>query len=561
MAPFLAIQLQNDPEPPRRLKLIQALNFLLCRPSNQAQAPLILQILLRDLETEPIYCLIGLQTLQGIASVSQHLASGDGPRLIEQLITAWPQIFEWIWQHAFHLDIPRPLSTDSDSRDYLSTTIKILSFYAGYPALLRSAAENEMTGPILLSARLWYLKAKGLDTSIPSSIASLCRTYINSSLSSPDEHCTAFGFAAKEPRINLSPICSIASLNDGVSSTIGLLLRAPSAEFSAPSPDLSSIAAHIGIIVTLSRARRFRYLFINHHSCLIITNTLVSLGNLAKTASDRSVVAQCASLCVKHLCLVLEAAIGFEPILEALDAMLLPALVKCHAQIPQLSATEHDAASLLTLVLSKYLIYISARERVSKSLETIAANGFEQLLAHRSPFAVAWSAFKALAVQRAQIQERPNRIKNEIVCSNIMCRKSKPKGSMATCGRCQGAFYCCKPCQVEDWKHGDHKSKCGIPYERKNFPIATRDLRAADEVFRRDLALRLPDIRAAWTTRAAPAPVVVFDYTTHPPGFSTTTAEAHQPHGHASEKQALFWGETVGMVERARRRGWRRALS
>ncbi|KAJ7724946.1 hypothetical protein DFH07DRAFT_854473 [Mycena maculata] len=63
-----------------------------------------------------------------------------------------------------------------------------------------------------------------------------------------------------------------------------------------------------------------------------------------------------------------------------------------------------------------------------------------------------------------QMQERVVRLKNEIICSNVTCRKSKPKAGLSCCSRCLVSFYCSKPCQVYDWKHGGHKESCVNPY-------------------------------------------------------------------------------------------------
>jgi hypothetical protein len=425
----LALELRRAPEPLRRLEVIRALGLLMCLPSEQAEAPLILQILLDDLEAEPTYLRIGAETLQAVTKVSRHSDSINGPRLITDLLNAWPKLFHWIWIRASPLDLPPTDPANSVvNSDYVSATINVLSLYSTHLALFRMSAENEGTPVDLLVTRLWYWKAKGIDTSIPSSIFPLCRTYLNANSSTPDCQCLTLGVAASMPSLVASKpewiaIQDITLINHSISSTIGLLLCSPSAEFTAPSPDINSIEAHLGMIVALSRAPRHQYAFINHHSPSIAAKTLISLSNLPASASDMTLVAKCISLCVEHLCIILEASAGFETILEVLDAMLLPVLIKCYAHIPQLNTlvpTEHDAASLLTTVLSKYLIYISARERVSKSLAIIAANGSEFLLLEKSPFAVAWSNFKALAIQRMQIQERRVRLKNEIICSNIM---------------------------------------------------------------------------------------------------------------------------------------------
>ncbi|KAJ7146110.1 hypothetical protein C8R44DRAFT_897542 [Mycena epipterygia] len=515
---FLALELHNSPTSSRRLEIIHALGLLICLPTEQAQPPLLLQILLTDLITEPTYLCFGLELLQVIARVSLHLDSIDGPLLIHKLSVAWPQLFHWMWIHASLLDIPSNTAAKSRKSQYFSATVDILSLYSGHPALLRISSQTETTPTMFLTTRMWYLKAKGLESSIPASITSLCRTYIKSSTHTPDERCVNLGFVATLPSITAdlgTGIQNIGSMNAGIASSIGLLLRAPSAELATLSPDINSVESHLDMIVMFSRAPRHTYAFITNHSPLILANVLVSLSNLSTAASDMPLIAHGA---------------GFEPVLEALGAMLLPALITCYARITHLNsfvATEHDAASLIC-ILSKYLIFISARERVSKSLEIIAENGFEDLLVPNTSFAVAWSNFKMLAVQRMKVQERPVRLKNEIMCSNI---------------------------KTYDWKSGGHKTSCVNPYpDRRNFPISNRDLRSADEVVRHDLKLKLPEIRAAWNTPAAP--VIIFDYTKPTLHFTTTSTASHQPrHTHISKKQDMFWKETLEMVDGARKRG------
>ncbi|KAJ7153523.1 hypothetical protein C8R43DRAFT_448806 [Mycena crocata] len=566
---LLTLELRNDPEDSRRLELIHALRLLISAHSGQAQAPIIMQILLDELKTPPFYLCYGFQILEGIAEVACHFDTSEGPRLISDLINAWPQIYDWIWRGAYLLDVPLDTSVVPETiSDYCSATTNILSLYSSHPALLAISAENECTTAFLLVARLWYLKVKGFDAPISAStasISSLCRTYldIKNSIHTPDENCLSFGVQPAIPSMGhffewlttQEPV----SLNAPISSTIGLLLRTPNTEFTAIHPDLDSVEAHLGMIVALSRAPRHTYVFINHRSHIIVCETLVFLSKLSTKNSASTLVAKCVDLCAEHLCLILEKSIGFQPILGALDAMLLPLLVKCYSRTPQLFDTESHAASLLTHTLSKYLIYSSVRDHVSKSFETVAASGSEALLVPESPFAAAWANFKTLATQRMQVQERPFRLKHEIVCGNTTCRTSKARADLSSCSGCLRAFYCTKACQRYDWKYGGHKEKCISPSvaypDRKNFPISTRDLRSTDEVLRQDLALHLSEIRAAWNTqRSQGAPVIVFDYTTFPPGFRTTSVAGHR-HKRTTERHDVFWEETVAMVDGARQRG------
>ncbi|KAJ6491801.1 hypothetical protein C8R47DRAFT_1070786 [Mycena vitilis] len=408
------------------------------------------------------YNYLGNQTLQGVAMVSRHLDSIHGPRLTNDLLSAWPKLFDYT---SPPLDMPTtldPAPSELKAR-YISATIAVFSLYTSHPALFHMSAENKDTPTNLLVARLWYWKVKGIDPPIPSSIIPLFRAFLNSNHLTPDTRCVTLGFAVSIPSITTCTWnpdeVDFPELTRAISLTVRLLLDTPGAELTAPSPNLSLVEAHLGMIVALSRAPRLA--FMNHHSSTTATKTLLALSNLSTSTSNAAIIAKCVSLCVEHLCIVLEAAAGLNPILEALDAMLLPILVKCYAHRPQLNtiaATKHNVASLLAIVLSKHLIFI--------------------------PFANESRAPLPLSLQL------------DLKASWSRCRPS-PSRSEAKVQR--------------HWETHRH---------------------------------------------AAPAPVVLLDYTTHPPGFVTMTADARRmPYKQSKPRQALFWRETVEMVDAARKRG------
>ncbi|KAJ7876150.1 hypothetical protein B0H14DRAFT_2714781, partial [Mycena olivaceomarginata] len=531
----LASELKETSDPLHRLDIIKTLGLLMFLPSEVSQPRLVLRVLLEDLWESVTFLCVADKTLQVVARVSRHLESVHGPGLIHDLLEAWPKLFQWLWNHFPCLNIPPTCRDDTVLNSYYySAAISILSLYSSHPALLDISAENDATSTDFLVARLWYWRTRGIDLSIPSSIIPLTLIYLNTTRSDPDCQCAVLGIAARTPNLFTAPmpewegIHDILLLNNDVSSTIEVLVNAPGAELSASSPNLITIAAHLGLIVALSRSKSHAYAFILHKSPSLAIKAILSLVNLS---ADVALIAKCISLCVQHLCLILDASHGFEPVLEALDAMLLPALVKCYGRILELNAmvaTDEDAVFLLHTVLSKYTIFITVRERVSKSLAIITATGSEVLLVPNSPFAAAWSDFKSLAVQRLQIQERP-------------CRKTKTKAELACCSRCQEAFYCSKACQTYDWKHGDHKKKCVSPFidrtpDRKKFPVGNRDLRAVDEVLRHDLKLRLP--RNPFST------------TSHTSADACLTL-----HSCGTTRQTLFWKETVEIVDGERKLG------
>ncbi|KAK7057614.1 hypothetical protein R3P38DRAFT_2842040, partial [Favolaschia claudopus] len=556
----------------RRFEIIRALRLLISQASlaDKDQACSILQIILKDLNIEPIQPCIGNEALQALASVTHYLdaTSTNRPpqRLMRILEDAWPQVFQWLWSQIFTLTLP-PVSSDDATLNsyYYSAAISVLSLYSSYPILFHVATEADLPLDLLVS-RLWYIRAKRLDPSIPSAIVHLYRTYLSPQKSAPDPNsqCAALGVASSFHMLYTNFQWRDSDrdvLHSAISSTIQLLLHAPRAELSAKTPDLALVESHLAIIVALSHAEKHPYAFINNHSPSVIVKLLMSLGNFS--AND-AFLAKCTSLCVEHLCLVLESSPGFQPILEALDAMLLPALIKLHSRLPQLCSltpAQHDAPSLLCNILSKYLIFISFRERVAKSLSIIAKTELENLLPKDSPFTTAWIDFKELSMKRSKVITQPHRgrAKNEIVCSNITCRETKQKADLACCSRCHVAFYCSKACQVYDWKHGDHKATCVGAYDRrKNFPIGNRDMFSVDELVRSEVKLKLSEICAAWEdlSQDCIVPLVIFDLVTHPLSLTITKADPDvPPHRRTTARQTVFWKETVEMVDAERKRG------
>ncbi|KAJ7146118.1 hypothetical protein C8R44DRAFT_7933 [Mycena epipterygia] len=415
---FLGLELHTKPSASRRSDIIHALDLLMCRPSAKAQAPLILQILLMQLETAPTDLILGIEILPVIARLSRHLQSADGPSLINALVYAWTKLFDWMWTHASHLDLPPNMSTVSRNSAYFTVAVDILSLYASSPALFHVSAENEDTPTtMLLVARLWYWRAKGFDSSIPSSITSLCRTYLESenSLFALQTRVVNLAIAAITPSIvtfdpegdSLMQLASEA--NVGLSSIVELLIRRISKELAPPSPDISSGEAHLGILVALSHDRPCATHFITHQTPLVLTTVLSSLNHLSATAptTDMPAIVRCLALCVEHVCLLFEGAMSVETLLEHMYGVILPVLLKVQAHIPQLNtsgATKYDAASLLKRLLATSPI--AAQARLMESLQSIGQNGMEDIIVPNSPFEAAWTLFKEQVMQRMQAQAR-----------------------------------------------------------------------------------------------------------------------------------------------------------
>ncbi|KAJ7270937.1 hypothetical protein C8J57DRAFT_294593 [Mycena rebaudengoi] len=354
----------------------------------------------------------------------------------------------------------------------------------------------------------------------------------------------------------------VAGLDAAVDEAIVLLLDGSTAGFitsNASPPDLDSIAAHLGIIVALSRSPRCSHALANRHSPRIVVKVLTLLSDLSPSHSDLDAAVACATLCVEHLCIILENTSGFGAILEAVDTLLLPVLIKCYVHFPHLNnlpPTKSDAAFLLSHVLSKYLVYISIHDPVSKSLDVIAENGYVTRLAPQTSFTRAWLDFSSLLSERMQVPARYFRQENQVVCNNITCRKMNAKAGLSCCRHCLRAFYCSKSCQKNDWKFGGHKEVCNrrLPAPPiKSFPVGNRDLHFFDEVLRRDLKTKFQEIRAAWDTSSVP--VIIFDYTVHPFTMHATTTDFQDPRFFIDERQTQFWNETVAMVNEARRCG------
>ncbi|KAJ7155260.1 hypothetical protein C8R46DRAFT_1041433 [Mycena filopes] len=146
--------------------------------------------------------------------------------------------------------------------------------------------------------------------------------------------------------------------------------------------------------------------------------------------------------------------------LEAINAGALILFVS-HAQ-KHVGWSDPELETLITTILLPMTLYypvLSAIEAALPALEEATSTAAFM----SSPLYPAWQDFVTLARERIKIKnwvDSDARISYK-ACDNLMCGKILPKSSFKRCSGCGYHYYCCKECQVADWRNG-HRNHCAI---------------------------------------------------------------------------------------------------
>ncbi|KAJ7717294.1 hypothetical protein B0H16DRAFT_1476204 [Mycena metata] len=160
----------------------------------------------------------------------------------------------------------------------------------------------------------------------------------------------------------------------------------------------------------------------------------------------------------------------------ALKSGLLRA-VAASAHIPDFPPLQELLAHWADVVIPRHLLFHEVLRALGPALEDIAdvvtADAFRQSAVYEK-----WSTFHSLAHEHLQILDSPFLDKTRALraCDNVECLTIQPKALFERCSGCSSFCYCCKACQVSDWRVGGHRNACqSCDAEAREFHVLTRD--------------------------------------------------------------------------------------
>ncbi|KAJ7150660.1 hypothetical protein C8R46DRAFT_1305275 [Mycena filopes] len=119
--------------------------------------------------------------------------------------------------------------------------------------------------------------------------------------------------------------------------------------------------------------------------------------------------------------------------------------------------------TLITLILLPVTLYHAVLSAIEAALPALEGVTSTAAFTTSSLYPV-WHEFVALAAERIQIKNRVEREDHVSykACDNLHCAKVLPKSSFKRCSGCEYLHYCCKECQIRDWRDGGHRTRCAI---------------------------------------------------------------------------------------------------
>ncbi|KAJ7670149.1 hypothetical protein DFH06DRAFT_1180100 [Mycena polygramma] len=203
----------------------------------------------------------------------------------------------------------------------------------------------------------------------------------------------------------------------------------------------------------------------------IVVSLVTALNNLSQ-----SLVTEAAS--VAYMCFRLLENILLETaqLALALEGGLLPSIVRF--VVP---ANGRDAVHVtLKTLLSKVLPSGLTSHRVVQQMKTSISDGSaaaQNAEFQRSSLFEDWTTFMRLAESRVKVLDVWEAAGKPLLqaCDNLKCGSIKPRSEFKTCSACSSAIYCCRQCQITDWRDA-HRDDCiTLLAARQHFALPFRE--------------------------------------------------------------------------------------
>lgn len=332
--------------------------------------------------------------LNGLSKLASRPLYGSALRILTRVHRTWTtQVWSWI-QYLYSETV---LITDLSAPHRLSsfsTIVDVLSLFSGVNVLRECVIQSP--GLCSMLAQLWYLEIKDPDLS-PYGISAAARKRL-----ATFPLCKYVLRYTEEPELHWVPDILVAcgGTIEEVASTSLAHLRL---NLEQPQLDYDRIFDDVQVIGVLADHPPFSNELISQQSIRAVTLALVSITSKPIPAEQYLKDRACG--CIFYICLYLkmfmEEGDGITLSIRALEAKLLPALLRCDAWVPTL--TVHY--EILQEILSKYVLYSSVLRRIVRSMEKIEKLHLENKLLPDGTMKPVWEEFKARVHERLQLSD------------------------------------------------------------------------------------------------------------------------------------------------------------
>jgi len=334
-----------------------------------------------------------------------------------------------------------------------------------------------------------------------------------------------------------------AAGNDPVAVSLVIIerLRANFLEPTLGHPNISALHKDLLIAIGFSSeaTSAICYALWSKHSVTMVTKVMLRLSSEGSTPD--ALINQCLAFCAIYLSMsFLDSEDAPTWVVQAIDAQMIPALLKSVRFFPHGDALQSICSDILGCILPQYSVYRSVLRAIARSFKKIKRLGLEAQIAETGSFQDAWETLKELVNERLLIQAHYDADPTtHAICDNPQCLKFDESDEFMRCSGCLSSYFCSKDCQKLAWK-GNHRTMCKSIQARRQKgvpePISKRDMDficrlnvydrwkhqdRIQEMKLRQLILQPSANRFSLFTS--------FDYTKVPVSITVGPPEAHRP--------------------------------
>ncbi|KAJ7621860.1 hypothetical protein DFH06DRAFT_1231999 [Mycena polygramma] len=450
--------------------------------------------------------------LQSIAKILT--SSEENPRNpVNRIVQAWPELQLWFRFIAMQwMNISKQLGMGKETVDGFKALIPFFSAATTIPELrdvlltepIREQTFNALLFCWTIETSELFISQEGYDPSL-SAVFPLATLIANDFKPRPAAALDIFRLvAARRTQLGAEyDPTSIAKLS------LTLLRNHP------PSLDVSN--AHMQMLNLLGVAVPYSDALLAQHSIRDVTRFLTDLTSKPYDSASAPKVLQCITSCMEYLTKFMPTKDGFSNVRMALQAGLLPAILRCSHWVSEGTAL-HDELLKALHTISLYIIYPSVLRPFLASVRKIEKL---DIVDKAKPLCASYTSLVQLVYDRiAQIQQRCDSMFDlSVKCET--CGKTDTDATYKGCSGCFGVSYCSESCQKENWE--SHKPGCeSIQAQRKDGQPLVMSQRDADGIFQYTMSqvnLWRAEIARVWKEEGPiRTPLVSFDFTEDPTG-------------------------------------------
>ncbi|KAJ7439053.1 hypothetical protein B0H11DRAFT_1934828 [Mycena galericulata] len=148
---------------------------------------------------------------------------------------------------------------------------------------------------------------------------------------------------------------------------------------------------------------------------------------------------------------------------DALDAGLLAFIIMAGKSSLKDSMYDH-IVYLISRVIQVSLVHYNVLLTLDKVLPQIAAMEEDEIF-KKSKMFEHWVVMRNLSNERLRLLRSFNAERSPLykACDNLQCGRIGDRPEFKRCGGCRCSYYCSNECQIQDWRHDNHRFNCS-PY-------------------------------------------------------------------------------------------------